>query len=121
VTAGSDLRRRIGAPDRRAGSARWIGALPKTMRPSHARCSWSSRSINGAQDHSWCSEIELFEELRRIAPGQAERLIFLSGGAFTAQAREQLAQLGALQLEKPVTTKELRASILRIANGPARS
>jgi CheY-like chemotaxis protein len=63
--------------------------------------------------------IELLQELRRIAPGQAARLIFLSGGAFTAQAREQLAQLGVLQLEKPVTTKELRASILRIARGSA--
>jgi CheY-like chemotaxis protein len=63
--------------------------------------------------------IELLEELRRIAPSQAARLIFLSGGAFTTQAREQLAQLGVLQLEKPVTTKELRASILRIASGSA--
>jgi PAS domain S-box-containing protein len=61
--------------------------------------------------------IELLEELRRIAPAQAARLIFLSGGAFTAQARDQLAQLGVLQLEKPVTAKELRASISRIANG----
>jgi len=32
-------------------------------------------------------------------------------------AREQLAQLGVLQLEKPVTAKELRASISRIASG----
>ncbi|HEY0989033.1 MAG TPA: ATP-binding protein [Kofleriaceae bacterium] len=63
--------------------------------------------------------IELLEQLRSIAPGQAERLIFLSGGAFTAQAREQLASLGVLQLEKPVTAKELRASIVRIASGTA--
>jgi len=63
--------------------------------------------------------IELLEQLRRIAPGQADRLIFLSGGAFTAQAREQLAGLGVLQLEKPVTAKELRASIVRIASGTA--
>ena len=61
--------------------------------------------------------IELLEELRRIAPAQAARLIFLSGGAFTAQARDQLAELGVLQLEKPVTAKELRASISRIASG----
>jgi PAS domain S-box-containing protein len=61
--------------------------------------------------------IELMEELRRVAPDQAERLIFLSGGAFTAQTRERLDQLGVLQLEKPISAKELRASILRIAHG----
>jgi PAS domain S-box-containing protein len=59
--------------------------------------------------------IELIEELQRIAPDQAQRLIFLSGGAFTAQTRERLDQLGAPQLEKPVTARELRACLKRVA------
>jgi PAS domain S-box-containing protein len=59
--------------------------------------------------------IELIEELQRIAPDQAQRLIFLSGGAFTAQTRERLDQLGAPQLEKPVTANKLRACVLQIA------
>ena len=59
--------------------------------------------------------IELIEELQRVAPDQAERLIFLSGGAFTAQTRERLDQLGAPQLEKPVTANELRACVMRMA------
>jgi CheY-like chemotaxis protein len=59
--------------------------------------------------------IELVEELQRIAPDQAQRLIFLSGGAFTAQTRERLDQLGAPQLEKPVSANELRACVMRIA------
>jgi PAS domain S-box-containing protein len=59
--------------------------------------------------------IELVEELQRIAPDQARRLIFLSGGAFTAQARERLGQLGAPQLEKPVTAKQLRACVKQVA------
>ena len=58
--------------------------------------------------------IELLEELQRLAPDQAARLIFLSGGAFTAQTRERLDQLGAPQLEKPVTANELRACLIRI-------
>jgi PAS domain S-box-containing protein len=58
--------------------------------------------------------IELFEELQRMVPDQAQRLVFLSGGAFTAQTRERLDQLGAPQLEKPVTAKELRACLVRI-------
>ncbi|HEY0986701.1 MAG TPA: two-component regulator propeller domain-containing protein [Kofleriaceae bacterium] len=60
--------------------------------------------------------IELIEEVRRLAPEQANRIIFLSGGAFTAQTREQLDSLGAPQLEKPVTAKELRACLLRVAS-----
>jgi PAS domain S-box-containing protein len=59
--------------------------------------------------------IELIEEVRRLAPDQADRIIFLSGGAFTAQTRERLDQLGVPQLEKPVTAKELRACVMRVA------
>jgi CheY-like chemotaxis protein len=59
--------------------------------------------------------IQLIEELQRVAPDQAERLIFLSGGAFTTQTREQLDALGAPQLKKPVTANELRACVQRVA------
>ncbi|HET9620065.1 MAG TPA: response regulator, partial [Kofleriaceae bacterium] len=55
--------------------------------------------------------IELLEQLRELAPDQGRRMIFLSGGAFTAQTRGQLDQLGAPQLEKPVTAKDLRACV----------
>jgi CheY-like chemotaxis protein len=58
--------------------------------------------------------IELVDELQRVAPDQAQRLVFLSGGAFTAQARERLDQLGVPQLEKPVTANELRRWLGRI-------
>jgi CheY-like chemotaxis protein len=65
--------------------------------------------------------IELFEELQHIVPDQARRVVFLSGGAFTAQTRERLDELGVPQLEKPVTAKELRDCVLRIATSPASS
>jgi CheY-like chemotaxis protein len=61
--------------------------------------------------------IELVEELQRIAPDQAQRLIFLSGGAFTAQTRERLEQLGAPQLEKPISAHQLRACLDHVAAG----
>ena len=60
--------------------------------------------------------IELTEELLRVAPDQAQRLIFLSGGAFTAQTHDRLHALGAPQLEKPVTAKELRACVQRVVS-----
>jgi CheY-like chemotaxis protein len=61
--------------------------------------------------------IELVEELRRVAPEQVGRLIFLSGGVFTAQTRERLDQIGAPYLEKPVTASELRSCVTRVASG----
>ena len=65
--------------------------------------------------------IELFEELLRVAPEQAPRLIFLSGGAFTTRTRERLDELGAFELEKPVSAKDLRACVLRVVNEGGRS
>lgn len=61
--------------------------------------------------------IELLEELMRVAPDQARRLIFLSGGVFSAQTRVRLDELGAPQLAKPVDTNELRSCVLRVARG----
>jgi CheY-like chemotaxis protein len=61
--------------------------------------------------------IELLEELRRVAPDQARRLIFLSGGVFSAQTRVRLDELGAPQLAKPVNTGELRSWVARVAAG----
>jgi CheY-like chemotaxis protein len=60
--------------------------------------------------------IELLEEIQRMAPEQAQRLIFLSGGAFTTRTRERLDELGVLQLEKPVSAKELRACVMRMVS-----
>jgi hypothetical protein len=49
----------------------------------------------------------VFEPLQRMAPDQAHRLIFLSGGVFTAQTRERLDQIGAPRLEEPVSAQGL--------------
>jgi CheY-like chemotaxis protein/anti-sigma regulatory factor (Ser/Thr protein kinase) len=59
--------------------------------------------------------IELLEALVRIDPEQAKRLIFLSGGVFTPETRARLDALGTLQLEKPVSMKELRRAVLGVA------
>jgi PAS domain S-box-containing protein len=58
--------------------------------------------------------IELLEELQRLAPAQAQRVILLSGGAFTAQTAGRLAELGVLQLAKPVSAQDLRACLARV-------
>lgn len=44
---------------------------------------------------------EVFEELLRIAPEQADAVVFMTGGAFTPRTREFLSRSRALRLEKP--------------------
>ena len=54
------------------------------------------------------SGMELFAHLRRDHPAAAERVVFLTGGAFTPEAREFLAQIDNRWLEKPFESSELR-------------
>jgi CheY-like chemotaxis protein len=55
--------------------------------------------------------MEFYAELQRSAPELIERLVFLSGGAFTLDARQFLAQVENLRLQKPFDTKSLRAIV----------
>jgi hypothetical protein len=50
-------------------------------------------------------------EIRRVAPDQADRLIFIFSGVFTPKARVQLDKLDLPQLEKPIAAAELRACV----------
>jgi PAS domain S-box-containing protein len=62
--------------------------------------------------------LELLEELVKVAPEQAKRLIFLSGGVFTPETRARLDALGTVQLEKPISTKDLRQIVMKVATAP---
>jgi PAS domain S-box-containing protein len=64
--------------------------------------------------------LELLDELVRIAPEQAKRLILLSGGVFTAETRARLDEIGTLQLDKPTNSNELRRAVLMIATSSPR-
>jgi CheY-like chemotaxis protein len=55
----------------------------------------------------------LHDALLDVAPEQAERMIFLTGGAFTQQTRSFLAELPNRQLAKPFTVEALRAIVNR--------
>jgi signal transduction histidine kinase len=50
-----------------------------------------------------------YEELSRMAPEQAQRVIFMTGGAFTEQSRAFLANTGMPCIDKPVEFQRLRA------------
>jgi len=58
--------------------------------------------------------LELFDRIESLAPEQAARVIFLTGGSFTAQSQSRLETSGNLQLQKPVTGQELRACIAKV-------
>jgi CheY-like chemotaxis protein len=57
----------------------------------------------------------LHAELGRIAPEQAARVVFITGGAFTAAASEYLQRSGSRTLEKPFTPEELRGLLRDLA------
>ncbi len=55
--------------------------------------------------------IELLVELGRIAPSQAERLVFLTGGAVTPAAQEFLATTTHHLIVKPFDVEEILAFV----------
>ena len=53
--------------------------------------------------------MDLYAELLRLAPDQAERVVFMTGGAFTRTSRAFLDRVPNERLEKPFDAKNLRA------------
>ncbi len=60
------------------------------------------------------SGMEVHTELARTNPYLADRMVFMTGGAFTAQARAFLDQVPNERLEKPFDTFSLRALVRRL-------
>ena len=61
--------------------------------------------------------MDLYGELPKLAPEQARRVVFMTGGAFTPRARAFLDQAPNLRLEKPFDTEELRKIIAERLRG----
>jgi signal transduction histidine kinase len=55
--------------------------------------------------------MELYAELAHAAPEQADKVVFLTGGAFTARARAFLDQVKNLRFEKPFDAASLRSIV----------
>jgi signal transduction histidine kinase/CheY-like chemotaxis protein len=62
--------------------------------------------------------MDLHRELTTLAPDQAERMVFLTGGAFTTSARQFLESCRNGLLEKPVTSNDLRALVRALIATP---
>jgi PAS domain S-box-containing protein len=59
--------------------------------------------------------LDLLEELQRVEPHQAARLMFITGGVFTETIKQRLNELGAPRLDKPFVLDDLRQMIARCA------
>ena len=57
--------------------------------------------------------MDLHRELSGTAPEQASRMIFLTGGAFTATALQFLSETPKEHIEKPFHAANLRAIVQR--------
>jgi CheY-like chemotaxis protein len=55
--------------------------------------------------------MDLHAEFARVAPEQADRMIFLTGGAFTSRARAFLAEVSNIRLDKPFDVFQLQTLI----------
>jgi CheY-like chemotaxis protein len=55
--------------------------------------------------------MELYAELMKIAPDQAEAMVFITGGAFTPRARGFLDRVKNERFEKPFNATQLRALV----------
>ncbi len=79
-------------------------ALPqiRKLRPDVVLCDLLMPDMSG---------MDLHEALAQTRPGLEERLVFMTGGAFTARARDFLRRVGNPRLEKPFEFEQLHAIV----------
>ncbi|WNG33537.1 PAS domain S-box protein [Archangium violaceum] len=63
--------------------------------------------------------MDLYAELNRAVPDQAQRVVFMTGGAFTPRALSFLQEVPNPKLSKPLDLRQLRALVGRSAQSPA--
>jgi signal transduction histidine kinase len=59
---------------------------------------------------------ELFERIRDRWPGLEKKIVFATGGAFTAASRAFLARVPNSRFEKPITREELRPIVMSVVS-----
>jgi nitrogen-specific signal transduction histidine kinase/CheY-like chemotaxis protein len=61
---------------------------------------------------------EFYDRLRSLSPALADRIVFVTGGAFSPEAQAFMARTPVTFLEKPVDPESLRAELDRVLAGP---
>lgn len=57
---------------------------------------------------------DLHDHVRVLAPDQADRMVFMTGGATTPRAREFVASRGDTVLQKPLSMDVVRETVARL-------
>lgn len=70
-------------------------------------CDLSMRDVSGMELHDW---------LVTHSPASAKRMIFMTGGAYTDEARAFLDRVPNPRVEKPFRLEELQALVKRVAD-----
>jgi PAS domain S-box-containing protein len=101
----SALRRSLGADYNVTGlvdGRQALARLEKGERFDVILCDLMMPDLNG---------MDFYDELGRVAPEQKDRIIFVTGGAFTPRSREFLERVTNPRVEKPIDFQNLRSLI----------
>ncbi|MDF3068673.1 MAG: sensor histidine kinase [Polyangiaceae bacterium] len=66
------------------------------------------------------SGIDVFERAKQVCPGQEQRIVFITGGAFTEHAARFIESIDNPKLGKPFDAGEVRALVKALTRDPAR-
>jgi signal transduction histidine kinase len=58
------------------------------------------------------SGMDVYEQIRRISPEEAERMVFVTGGAYTPRTEEFLRDVSNARIEKPFDAAKLRGLLV---------
>jgi PAS domain S-box-containing protein len=64
---------------------------------------------------------DFYKELNRVAPDQARRMIFMTGGAFTPRSEEFLRSSTVPQVAKPISLEMLQGAIRQVVEATSRN
>jgi len=64
---------------------------------------------------------DFYKELNRVAPDQARRMIFMTGGAFTPRSEEFLRSSPVPQVAKPISLEMLQGAIRQVVEDTSRA
>jgi PAS domain S-box-containing protein len=64
---------------------------------------------------------DFYKELNRVAPDQARRMIFMTGGAFTPRSEEFLRSSPVPQVAKPISLEMLQGAIRQVVGSTSRN
>jgi CheY-like chemotaxis protein len=64
------------------------------------------------------SGIDVYERAKQVCPGQEERIVFITGGAFTEHAAKFVDAIDNPKLGKPFDAGEVRALVKAMTREP---